>query len=390
MKWERLPALELADRAQAAPSDRAAMVPFRGVPMIPMPEHVVEAARTAASEVFPRRSRGSAELRRAIASRLEAVHGLAVDPESELLITHGAQHGMSVALRALLSPGDEVVVPAPSYFFDGMIRLAGARPVYVPSDESRGWDHVPAAVEAAVTPAARALLICNPNNPTGYVPSRERLCQLLAVAARHGLIVFSDESYERYVWDGPGYVPQMLLRDHHPDLVTVTSLSKNYAFTSWRVGYVHAPAHLLEPVHRAFEWDAINVGDVAQAAAHAVVTGPQHWIEREFATMRARRDILRDGLESAGLASVRPDAGIFAFVDCTPLGFQGRRLERLLMDHGLTALAGDAFAGPGTHVRMLYGGSAASLEEVGRRLRALTRGSAGSAGEARPPAPAAG
>ncbi|CAM5328726.1 hypothetical protein SANTM175S_08101 [Streptomyces antimycoticus] len=147
MKWERLPALELADRAQAAPSDRAAMVPFRGVPMIPMPEHVVEAARTAASEVFPRRSRGSAELRRAIASRLEAVHGLAVDPESELLITHGAQHGMSVALRALLSPGDEVVVPAPSYFFDGMIRLAGARPVYVPSDESRGWDHVPAPVE---------------------------------------------------------------------------------------------------------------------------------------------------------------------------------------------------------------------------------------------------
>ncbi|MGW7750267.1 pyridoxal phosphate-dependent aminotransferase [Streptomyces violaceusniger] len=377
MNLERLPALELADRARMAPPSRAAMIPFRGVPVLPMPEHVVEAVRTAAGEVFPRRSRGSEELRQAIASRLGVAHGLVVDPEGELLITHGAQHGMSVALRALLSPGDEVVVPAPSYFFDGMIRLAGARPVYVPSDESRGWDHVPAAVEAAITPATRALLVCNPNNPTGYVPGRERLCGLLDIAARHGLIVFSDESYERYVWDGPGYVPQMLLRDHHPDLVTVTSLSKNYAFTSWRVGYVHAPAHLLKPIHHAFEWDAINVGDVAQAAAHAVMTGPQRWIEQEFATMRARRDILRDGLERAGLASVRPDAGVFVFVDCAPLGLRGRRLERLLLDHGVTAIAGDAFAGPDTHVRMVYGGSAADLEEAGRRLSGLTRRSAG-------------
>ncbi|MFJ1997761.1 pyridoxal phosphate-dependent aminotransferase [Streptomyces asiaticus] len=382
MKLERLPALELADRARTAPPHHVAMVPFRGVPMLPMPEHVVEAARTAAGEMFPRNSRGSEGLRQAIASRLEAAYGLAVDPGRELLITHGAQHGMSVALRALLSPGDDVVIPAPSYFFDGMIRLAGARPVYVPSDEGRGWDHVPAAVEAAITPATRALLICNPNNPTGYVPSRERLCQLLDIAARHGLIVFSDESYERYVWDGPGYVPQMLLRDHHPDLVTVTSLSKNYAFTSWRVGYVHAPAHLLKPIHHAFEWDAINVGDVAQAAAHAVMTGPQHWIEQEFATMRTRRDILRDGLESAGLASVRPDAGVFVFVDCAPLGFRGRRLERLLLDHGMTAIAGDAFAGPDTHVRMVYGGSAADLEEVGRRLEELRRGSGGGGGVA--------
>ncbi|MYW04288.1 pyridoxal phosphate-dependent aminotransferase [Streptomyces sp. SID3343] len=372
MKLERLPALELADRARTATPGRVAAVAFRGVPMLPMPEHVVEAARAAAGEVFPRRSRGSAELRRAIASRLEAVHGVVVDPENELLITHGAQHGMSVALRALLSPGDEVLVPAPSYFFDGMIRMAGARPVYVPSDEDAGWDHVPEAVAAAVTPATRALLICNPNNPTGWVPSHETLGRLLDIAARSGLTVFSDECYERYVWDGPGYVPQMLLRDHHRDLVTVTSLSKNFAFTGWRVGYVNAPAHLLEPIHRAFEWDAINVGDVAQAAAHAVMTGPQHWIEREFATMRARRDILRDGLRSAGLESVRPDAGVFVFVDCTPLGVRGRRLEQLLLDHGLSALAGDAFAGPDTHVRMLYGGSAADLEEVGRRLAALT------------------
>src|SRR5262249_6128192 len=153
----------------------------------------------------------------------------------ELLITHGAQHGMSIALRALLAPGDEVVVPAPTYFFDGMLRMAGTRPVYVHTQRSSGWDHDPDAIEAAITPATRARLICNPNKPTGYVPTRERLEQLADLAARHGLIMFSDESYERYVWDGPGYVPQMSLRERHRDLVTVTSLSKNYAFTNWRI-----------------------------------------------------------------------------------------------------------------------------------------------------------
>lgn len=369
MALSRLPALVLAERGQQA----SAMLPVGGVPVLPMPEHVVEAAREAAGQVFPRRSRGSAELREAIAVHLRSVHGLDAEPESELLITHGAQHGMSLALRALLSPGDEVVVPAPSYFFDGMIRMAGARPVYVASDEKQGWDHDPDAVARAVTRATRALVLCNPNNPTGYVPTRERLEQLLDVATRHGLVVFSDESYERYVWDGPGYVPQMVLRDRHPDLVTVTSLSKNHAFTSWRIGYVHAPAHLLQPIHHAFEWDAINVGDVAQAAALAVLTGPQDWLDPSFATMRQRRDTLLTALERAGLHATRPDAGIFAFVDCTPLGVRGRRLEDVLLGRGITALAGDAFAGPDTHARLLYGGPPDSLVETGRRLASLTR-----------------
>jgi aspartate/methionine/tyrosine aminotransferase len=370
MRLRRLPALELAERTPEEPY--ADPIPMGGVPVLPMPAHVVEAARVAAGRVFPRRSRGSAELREAIAAHLATAFGLRADPETELLITHGAQHGMSVVLRALLEPGDEIIVPAPTYFFSGMIQLAGLRAVHVPSDEGSGWDHAPEAIEAAVSPATRALLICNPNNPTGYVPGRERLGRLLEVAARHGLIVLADESYERYAWDGPGYVPQMLLRDRHPDLVTVTSLSKNYAFTGWRVGYVHAPAHLLKPIHHAFEWDSINVGDVAQAAATAALAGPQEWIEPSFATLRARRDLLLEGLGRAGLKAVRPDAGVFAFADFTALGVYGRDLENLLLSQGVTAIAGDAFAGPATHARLLYGGSRDALAEAGRRLAALT------------------
>ncbi|WP_236790938.1 pyridoxal phosphate-dependent aminotransferase [Amycolatopsis sp. GM8] len=365
---ERVAALDLADRARAR-----SVVPMPGVPALAMPGHVLEAVRQAATQVLPRQSRGWPELRRVVADHLRAESGLEVDPERELLVTHGAQHGMNVVLRALLAPGDEVLVPAPTYFFDGMVRMAGARPVYVRSRAARRWATDLDALAAAVTPATRAILLCNPNNPTGHTPARDELSAILALAAQHGLLVLADESYARYVHSGPGYTPQQSLRDEWPELVTVTSLSKNYAFTQWRVGYVHAPPRLLDRVHRAFEWDAINVGDVPQAAACAVITGPQDWLDVVFATFRRRRDLLCAAIEAAGLPVVRPDSGIFVFPDFSALDARGRDLEDVLLRHGITGIAGDAFQGPAAHARLLYGGTEADLAQVGHRLATLVR-----------------
>ncbi|PXY25815.1 aspartate aminotransferase [Prauserella coralliicola] len=354
---DRLPALALADRALDLPNP----VELAGVPVLPMPDHVVEAVRRVAGKAFPRISRGSPTLRAALGA---AVHA---DPD-ELLVTHGAQHGMSVALRALLTPGDEVLVPTPTYFFDGMVKMAGAHPVHVPTRAADGWAADPDALGAAVTPATRALLLCNPNNPTGHTPTREQLGALADFAGRHGLIVFSDESYERYVHDGPGYVPLQALRDRHPDLVTVTSLSKNYAFSHWRVGYVHAPRPLLDQIHAAFEWDSINVGEIPQVAAEAAVTGPQDWLDHAFARLRGNRDLLVRVLGEQGVPVVPPTSGIFALADLSVLG-KGRALEDRLLARGITALAGDAFGGPADHARLLYGGPESGLRELGRRIR---------------------
>jgi aspartate/methionine/tyrosine aminotransferase len=365
---DRLPALALTERAR-----ERSVVPMPGVPALPMPEHVLEAVRETAARVLPRQSRGWPELRGVVADHLRQEFGLDVDPEHELLVTHGAQHGMSVVLRALLSPGDEIIVPAPTYFFDGMVRMAGARPVYVPSRPELGWATDLDAVRVAVTPATRAILLCNPNNPTGHTPAREELSEILTLAAERGLLVLSDESYARYVHSGPGYTPQQSLRDVWPELVTVTSLSKNYAFTQWRIGYVHAPRPLLDRVHRAFEWDAINVGDVPQAAACAVITGPQAWLDVVYSTFRHRRDLLTDAVEAAGLPVVRPGSGIFLFPDFSALGVCGRNLEDALLRHGVPGIAGDAFHGPAGHARLLYGGAEADLAEIGNRLAALVK-----------------
>ena len=372
---DRLPALTLADRTQQRAHDGPTMVPVQGVPVVPMPDHVVAAAVRAARHPGPRISRGEPALRRAIAAKLADGFGLAVDADADLLITHGAQHGMSIAMRALLEPGAEVVVPAPTYFFDGMIRLAGAIPRYVATTAANRWQIDVDAIAAAVSAHTRAIVLCNPNNPTGNVPTRECLAEIVALAERFGLLVFADESYERYVHDGPGYVPLMTSNTLSDRLVTVTSLSKNYAFTNWRVGYIHSNPRLIDRINAALEWDAINVGDIPQAAAVAALTGPQDWLEREFATMRQRRDALIAELSTHDVPAVTPDAGVFVFADLSATGRGGGDLEDLLLEIGVPALSGVGFRGPADHARLLYGAALPDVVELGRRV-----------GTARPPA----
>lgn len=368
---ERLPALVLSERALARRRAGEEMVAMRGVPMLAMPQHVVDVVSRAVPDVFPRDSRGSLTLKNAIARHLQDDFDLVVNPERELLITHGAQHGLSVALRALLQPGEEILIPSPSYFFDGTVRLAGAVPRYVRSEEEEAWCLPLDRLHAAISAGTRAILLCNPNNPTGAVATREELMAVLDLASRHGLYVFADESYERYVHEGPGYVPQMALADLYDRLITVTSLSKNYAFTSWRVGYIHARPDLIDTIHAALEWDAINIGDIPQLAAAAAISGPQEWLDIEFSTFRARRDILLEGVTAAGYTAVVPQAGIFAFVNLSSLGVGGFELENELLTVGLTALSGDRFFGPSTHARLLYGGTESSLAHLNRQLKVL-------------------
>jgi aminotransferase len=365
---ERLPALVLSERVDAKVREGRSFVPVQGVPILPMPPHVLDAARWTAEHPGPRISRGMPELRQVIAEKLTEDIGITVRPDSGLLITHGAQHGMSIALRALIAPGDEVLVPAPTYFFDGLVRLAGGTPRYIHTTARDGWRIDVNAIAAAISARTRAILLCNPNNPTGDVPTRECLRDIVTLAESHGLIVFSDESYERYVHDGPGYVPLMSFSGISDRLVTVTSLSKNYAFTNWRVGYVHSSKRLIAKIHTALECDVINVGDVPQAAAVAALTGPSDWLDGEFATMRERRDILMTCLAEASVPAVRPAAGVFVFADLAVTGRHGSDLEELLLDAGIPALSGQGFKGPADHVRLLYGAARPDVEELGRRI----------------------
>jgi aspartate/methionine/tyrosine aminotransferase len=198
--------------------------------------------------------------------------------------------------------------------------------------------------------------VCNPTNPTAYVPSRTEVETLIKWAKENNLIVIADEAYARYVYDGAVFTPQMIFRNLYENLVTVTSLTKNYAFGNWRVGYINAPEALLTQIHYQFEWDALDVGPVPQAAANAVIGGPQSWIEPIMATYQPNRNRLMAALEKLGLPIVLPAGGPFAFVDFTVLELRSRELEAHLLAHGIPAVAGDAFNGPDTYARIMFGG----------------------------------
>jgi len=281
-----------------------------------MPEHVRRAVVQAMDQPDPRDSRGLPELRQAIAAELRQERGLSVDPERRLLITHGAMHGLSLVLRTVLAPGDEVIVPTPTFFFDGAIREAGAAPVFVPSRERDGWALDPARLEAAVTSRTRALLLCNPNNPTGYLPDVATVAAVVEIAARHGLLVISDDSWQHFTYDGNRYHPVEASADRWPHVVTVMSLSKYYALASWRVGYILAQPAIIDALERRLQWDSVCCGIVPQRAATAALTGPRDWLDQALSTYQGKRDLVCDGIAASGLtAPARPQAGAFLLVD---------------------------------------------------------------------------
>ena len=315
-----------------------------------------EAAIAALSEPDRRTSRGLLELRQAVAAVLGAELGRDVDPERELLVTNGAMQGLATVFRTLLEPGDEVVIPTPNFFFDGSVRLGGGTPVHVACNEGDGWGWESDRIRAAVTDRARALIVCNPTNPTGFLPTREQLTEILAIARANDLFVVSDESYHHSVYRGRAFVPMASLPDDDGRVITVRSLSKSHALAGWRMGYVLAPAELTTQLSKVFEWECLHCGYVPQRVAEAALTGPQDWLAGVNDEYEGIRDQVTAALSrSEWLSCVEPAAGPFVFLNTlkaeSATGVDG--YDQLLAV-GIHSVPGRYFHGPG-HLRLPFG-----------------------------------
>jgi aspartate/methionine/tyrosine aminotransferase len=331
------------------------MLPLKGTIAAPLPSHVREAVAAALDEhaVTPP-SRGHLALREAIARSLPAP----ADPERGILVTNGAMHALSLTFRALLSAGDEVIVPTPCYFFAGLIERAGG--VFVPvSSSGPSWD--PEAIERTVTPRSRAFVLTNPNNPDGHLPTRAEVDELLAVASRHGLTVITDEAYERCIHEG-----ELASAWGAPNVILIRSLGKSLAMPAWRIGFVAAEAPVIDGCLRELEWDVIRVSHVAQRAATAALEGQQDWLDDVAAGYRADRDAAHAVIAEDAILSARlPVAGPFLFLE---LG--GLHIENLLAA-GVPVVDGAAFGAPG-YARLPFGGGAELADELHRRLALAT------------------
>ncbi|GIV81122.1 MAG: hypothetical protein KatS3mg051_0476 [Anaerolineae bacterium] len=224
----------------------------RGDPDLPTPAHIIEAAKAAIRDgrTDPTPVAGMPVLREAIAAKLRAENGLDVEAEN-VIVTTGGQEALFLVMQALLDPGDEILVPDPRYTsYDDAILSAGARMVMVPTEHADAFNLRPEAVEAAITPRTKALLIVTPSNPTAGIVTEDRLRAIAEIAIRRNLIVISDEIYEKFVYDGwqhfsIGSLPGMAERT-----ITLNGFSKTYSMTGLRVGYAAGPVNLIEAMTR--------------------------------------------------------------------------------------------------------------------------------------------
>jgi aspartate/methionine/tyrosine aminotransferase len=343
-------------------------VPLAGTPSPPLPDHVVEAvAAVLRRSMAAPPSRGLASLREALAAWLAQSTGRAVDPETEMVVTNGAMHALGICFRSLVQPGDEVVVPAPCFFFEGPIRAAGATPVYVDCSPSEGWRWDPEALERAIRPRSSVLLLCNPGNPTGHLPSSDEVVEAVRVAARYGLLVLTDEAYEAALWDGATLSSAFGLAE---DVVVVRSLGKSLSLPQLRLGIVAGPRARVAHCARTLEWDCLRVDLAAQTAALAVLDGPRDWLADVHGGLAAdRATAVTAVVATPGLSAAVPAATPFLFVHAD----SGAPVASDLARAGLPVVDGVHFQAPG-YARLPFAGAARAEEAL---VAALARWAAG-------------
>jgi aminotransferase len=323
---------------------------------------------------------GTLELRRALSRHLDRLYGVRYDPATELLITVGASEAVDLALRATCDPGDEVILHEPSYVaYVPAIVFAGGVAIHVPTRFEDDFALDPAAVEAAITPRTKALFLGYPCNPTGAVLPPEIQDELAAIAERHDLLVYSDEIYDRLAYGTYRHRAFSSLPGMRDRTILMGGFSKAYAMTGWRVGWLAAPAPILEGIVKVHQYGIMSAPTTAQdAALVALVEG-----EADVETMRSeydrRRRLVVDGFNAMGLETFEPRGAFYAFPRITSTGLDSETFaRRLLEEEHVAVIPGGAFGPSGEgHVRACYATSYEKLEEalvrIGRFVNGTTR-----------------
>lgn len=318
-----------------------------GDPDLPTPDHIVVAAKRAIDEgrTGPAPTTGLLELRTAIASKLAAVNNVAVDAEREVLVTTGSQEALFLLIQALIEPGDEILVPDPRYpSYDAAIALAGGRMVLVPTDEEHNFQLQPEEVERRITPRTKALLLITPSNPTGAVIPPESLRRMAELATAHDFIIISDEIYESFLYGGAEHLSIASLPGMRERTITLNGLSKAYAMTGWRVGYIAAPAEFIAAVAGLKAMINLHAPTVSQWAAVAALTGPQDCVQQMRAVYARRRGLLTDALREFGFTFGEPQGAFYVWTNVTSSGMDATRLSYVLLrDAGVLVFPGTAF-----------------------------------------------
>jgi aminotransferase len=343
-----------------------------GEPDFVTPEHIRRAGIAAIEqgETHYTSNYGTLELREALSDLLTRRYGVRYDPRIEVLVTVGVSEGIDATMRALLDPGDEVLVPDPGYVaYEADVALAGGTVVPVTTRVEDGFEVKADAIEAAITPHTKVILLGNPNNPTGAVIERAELERIADLAEKHDLTIISDEVYSRLVY-GREYTSMAEFPQVRDRVVLVDGFSKAYAMTGWRVGYVCAPGHILEAIVKVHQYAIMCAATMSQAAALRAVLHGEADVERMVASYDERRALIVAGFNRVGLPTYEPHGAFYAFPSIKPTGFSSDEFaEKLLYEEQVAVVPGSAFGAAGEgFVRCTYCTARDKLEEAIERI----------------------
>jgi aspartate aminotransferase len=377
------PTMAVLSAAERYKSQGVDLVDFGpGEPDFPTPEHIKRAAIKALEENRTKytASGGIMPLREAVCAWHKRELGSRFEPK-ECAVNVGGKHAIFNAVSVLVQSGDEVIIPSPYWVsFPDIVKYAGATPVYVPALPEDGFRLCAAAVENAVTPRTKMLIVNSPCNPSGAVVSPEEFERILALCRKRGVWLVTDECYSHFVYAPNQPFSIAALAGSSEGLVVIGSLSKTFAMTGWRVGYTLGPAALIEAVIKLQSQSTSNPTSIAQYAALEALCGSMDSVPLMLAEYARRRKCILEGLRAIpGVTCVEPGGAFYAFPNVSAhlangvdaLARNDNDLARLLLEKAHVAVVpGEAFGAPG-FLRISYATSVARIEEGLRRMAGL-------------------
>ncbi len=342
-----------------------------GEPDFTTPEPIIKAGMEAlhSGQTHYTSNAGITPLREAICTHLQRLYGITYQPD-DIIVTIGGSEALYLAATALLSSGDEVIIPTPCFVsYQPEVVLAGGIPIEIPSHMEDGFNFDISAIEKAITPRTKAIIINSPNNPTGAVASKECMLELARIAEENDLIVISDEIYDRLVYD-VDHICFSTLPNMQKRTILIGGFSKDYAMTGWRLGYIAAPPELIKGMLLIHQYTIMTAPTMSQIAGTTALLNCDEYVETMRKEYDSRRHMIVEGLNTIGLPTVEPHGAFYAFPKVSVTGLDETTFaNRLLHEKKVAVVPGTAFgkAGEG-FVRCSYATAADQIEEALDRI----------------------
>ncbi|WP_297091300.1 pyridoxal phosphate-dependent aminotransferase [Thermococcus sp.] len=351
-----------------------------GEPDFDTPEHIKEYAKEALDKGMTHYgpNAGLMMLREALAWKLREQNGIDADPKTQIMVTVGANQAFLMGFAAFLKDGEEVLIPSPMFVsYAPTVLLAGGKPIEVPTHEENEFRLSVDDLKKHVTEKTRALIINSPNNPTGAVLTRKDLEEIADFAVEHDLMVFSDEVYEHFVYDGAKNYSIASLDGMFERTLTINGFSKTFAMTGWRLGFVAAPEWIIERMTRFQMYNSTCPVTFAQYAAAKALKDERSWkaVEEMRREYERRRDLVWKRLNEMGLPTVKPKGAFYIFPRVKDTGLTSKEFsELMLLEAKVAVVPGSAFGSAGEgYIRISYATAYEKLEEAMDRMEKVLR-----------------